>query len=91
MFRRLYSIYTSLIGSHSGFVFRCVPTFEGNVELAGVWVRLTTEHSRTKIILCVCVCVCVCVFIVCSKTPRLRTWTLRTCEEKICQLSLLYF
>ena len=32
-----------------------MPTFEGNVELAGVWVCLTTEYSRIKIIsLCVC-------------------------------------
>ena len=71
-----------ILGSHSGFVLRPVPTFEGNVELAGVWVHLTTEYSRIKIFLCVC--------IVCSKTPRLRTWILTTCEDNICQLSLLY-
>ena len=46
-----------ILGSHSGFVLRPVPTFEGNVELAGVWVHLTTEYSRIKIFFCVCVCV----------------------------------
>ena len=82
MFRRLYSMYTWL-------AFRlCSP------PCANVWRKCRTGwcvgpsdnwiQSNKNHFFCVCVC------IVCSKTPRLRAWILTTCEDKICQLSLLY-